>query len=129
MSTHELPHYFSSDGTDYGLLCDATREADHAEYKVLVDQSGRHIIVPSGYMVFLMSMGDTISVPANGTQLEYRHYKGGLYKHICEATSHADNQAVIVYEAHDKSIWLRPKSVFFENVEMDGQSVQRFVPI
>ncbi|QOL52178.1 DUF1653 domain-containing protein [Massilia litorea] len=61
--------------------------------------------------------------------MQYRHYKGGLYELVCEATLEADLSPMIIYRAHDGSIWARPKSVFFELVEVDGQKVPRFAPV
>jgi hypothetical protein len=61
--------------------------------------------------------------------IQYRHYKGGLYELVCEATLEADLSPMIIYRAHDGSIWARPKSVFFELVEVDGQKVPRFAPV
>ena len=61
--------------------------------------------------------------------IQYRHYKGGLYELVCEATLEADLTPMIIYKAHDGSIWARPKSVFFELVEVDGQQVPRFAPV
>jgi hypothetical protein len=61
--------------------------------------------------------------------MQYRHYKGGLYELVCEATLEADLTPMIIYRAHDGSIWARPKSVFFELVEVDGQKVPRFAPV
>jgi hypothetical protein len=61
--------------------------------------------------------------------MKYRHYKGGLYELVCEATQESDLTPMIVYRAKDGSIWTRPKTVFFELVDVDGQSVPRFVPI
>ena len=60
--------------------------------------------------------------------MQYRHYKGGLYELVCEATLEADLSPMIIYRAHDGSIWARPKSVFFEIVEVDGKRVPRFAP-
>lgn len=61
--------------------------------------------------------------------MQYRHYKGGLYELVCEATLEADLTPMIIYRAHDGSIWARPKSVFFELVEVDGQKLPRFAPV
>jgi hypothetical protein len=61
--------------------------------------------------------------------VRYRHYKGGLYELVCEATLEADLTPLIVYRAADGSIWCRPKAVFFERVEVDGVQVQRFEQI
>lgn len=61
--------------------------------------------------------------------IRYRHYKGGIYELICEATQEADLVPVIVYRAQNGSIWVRPKSVFFETIDVEGRDVQRFTPI
>ena len=61
--------------------------------------------------------------------IQYRHYKGGLYELVCEATLEADLSPMIIYRAHDGSVWARPKSVFFELVEVDGQTVPRFAQV
>ena len=61
--------------------------------------------------------------------IQYRHYKGGLYELVCEATLEADLTPMIIYRAHDGSVWARPKSVFFELIEVDGLLVPRFAPV
>lgn len=61
--------------------------------------------------------------------MQYRHYKGGLYELVCEATLEADLTPMIIYRAADGSIWARPKTVFFELVEVDGAMVPRFAPV
>jgi len=61
--------------------------------------------------------------------MQYRHYKGGLYELVCEATLEADLSPMIIYRAADGSIWARPKSVFFELVEVDGVMTPRFAPV
>jgi DNA polymerase-3 subunit epsilon len=64
-----------------------------------------------------------------GTQVLYRHYKGGIYEFVCEATQEADLQPAIVYRAPDGSLWIRPKSVFFEMIDVGGKTIQRFTEI
>ncbi len=61
--------------------------------------------------------------------MQYRHYKGGLYEHVCVATLESDLSEMIVYRAPDGSIWTRPKHVFFQMIEVNGAMVQRFTPI
>jgi hypothetical protein len=61
--------------------------------------------------------------------MQYRHYKGGLYELVCEATLEADLTPMIIYRAHDGSVWARPKSVFFELIEVEGLMVPRFAPV
>ncbi|MFZ6755655.1 DUF1653 domain-containing protein [Undibacterium sp. Ji50W] len=70
------------------------------------------------------------NVAANRAKVQrYRHYKGGIYELVCEATQESDLSPVIVYRSHDGSIWTRPKAVFFETLEINGVKVQRFTPI
>lgn len=61
--------------------------------------------------------------------MRFRHYKGGMYDLVCEATMESDHTPIIVYRASDGSIWCRPKSVFFEQINADGQMMQRFTPV
>lgn len=58
--------------------------------------------------------------------MRYRHYKGGVYELVCEAELEADHTPVMVYRGEDGRIWVRPKAVFFETVELDGAQVPRF---
>jgi hypothetical protein len=61
--------------------------------------------------------------------MHYRHYKGGLYELVCEAVLEADHSPVIVYRGQDGTTWVRPRPVFFEMVEFDGQRIPRFAPL
>ena len=61
--------------------------------------------------------------------MRYKHYKGGIYELVCEATLESDLTAMIVYRADDGSIWTRPKDVFFQWIDVDGIMTQRFAPI
>ncbi|MRW82734.1 DUF1653 domain-containing protein [Pseudoduganella sp. FT26W] len=61
--------------------------------------------------------------------MRFRHYKGGEYELVCEATMEADLTPLIVYRAANGSIWCRPRAVFFEEIEVDGKRVPRFAPI
>lgn len=61
--------------------------------------------------------------------MQYRHYKGGLYELVCVATLESDLSEMIVYRAADGSIWTRPKTVFFEMVDVGGTQVPRFAPV
>ena len=61
--------------------------------------------------------------------MQYRHYKGWLYELVGEATLESDLTPMMVYRAANGSLWVRPKAVFFELVEVDGQQVPRFAPL
>lgn len=61
--------------------------------------------------------------------MQYRHYKGGLYEMVCIAKLESDLSDMVVYRAADGSIWTRPKDVFFQLVDVDGELVPRFAPV
>jgi hypothetical protein len=70
----------------------------------------------------------------NGIQLGiYEHYKGNRYE-LLGIGQHSENlEEFVVYKAlyesqkfGKDSLWLRPKSMFFENVMIDGKQVARF---
>lgn len=62
--------------------------------------------------------------------MQFRHYKGGIYDFVCAAKLESDpNIVMIVYTAADGSFWTRPETVFFEMVEHEGKTVQRFTAI
>lgn len=61
--------------------------------------------------------------------MRFRHYKGGVYEFVCEATLEADHTPLIIYRAANGTVWARPKDVFFELVEVDGRPVPRFAPL
>lgn len=61
--------------------------------------------------------------------VRFRHYKGGIYELVGEATQESDLSPVIVYRSHDGSMWTRPRAVFFEMLDIDGRQVQRFTQI
>ena len=63
-------------------------------------------------------------------RMRYRHYKGGLYEIVCEAKLEADqNITLMIYRSDEGVIWARPKEVFFETVQHEGQTVPRFAPL
>lgn len=63
----------------------------------------------------------------------YQHYKGGTYKLICEAIHSETQETLIIYEQlyqTDKypkgTRWARPKKMFYEEVQMNGERQPRF---
>jgi hypothetical protein len=60
---------------------------------------------------------------------KFRHYKGGIYELVCVATLESDLSPMIVYKAADGSLWIRPESVFFELIDVEGVKQQRFTPL
>ena len=61
----------------------------------------------------------------------FRHYKGGLYKYICEARHSETEEELVVYRPlyNDSGVWVRPKKMFFEDVTVNGERVPRFSEI
>lgn len=58
----------------------------------------------------------------------YRHFKGGLYEVIGLATHSETLEKLVVYRAcyGEKGLWVRPESMFLEEVIHDGRAVPRF---
>lgn len=64
---------------------------------------------------------------------KYRHYKGKEYEVIGEAV-HTENREELVlykmlYETDDfpyGSLWVRPKEMFLETVNIDNKEIPRF---
>lgn len=62
----------------------------------------------------------------------YRHFKGGLYRFIVIAKdSENPSRELVVYQAMygENGVWVRPKEMFFSEVERDGYKGPRFIPI
>lgn len=56
----------------------------------------------------------------------YRHYKGKEYL-VIGVAQHSENKSeLIVYSDINGQLWVRPKEMFLESVEVDGCSVPRF---
>ena len=60
---------------------------------------------------------------------KYRHFKGGLYEVIGMASHSETLEEMVVYRAlyGEGGLWVRPASMWLENVERDGKTYQRFV--
>jgi hypothetical protein len=61
----------------------------------------------------------------------FRHFKGCLYEFICTARHSETEEEMVVYRPlyNDSGVWVRPASMFFEEVEVDGVRVKRFKEI
>lgn len=61
---------------------------------------------------------------------KYKHYKGKEYRVLGIAKHSEDLGELVVYEAlydNEKSkLWVRPKSMFLEEVDIDGVKIKRF---
>lgn len=62
---------------------------------------------------------------------KFRHFKGGLYEYICEARHSETEEEMVVYRPlyNDSGVWVRPKSMFFEEITIGGAKVPRFTEI
>jgi len=58
----------------------------------------------------------------------YKHYKNKSYKVICQATHSETREEVVVYQClyGDHSMWVRPKIMFTELIEVEGRKIPRF---
>lgn len=58
----------------------------------------------------------------------YRHYKGGNYQVIGVARHSETDEQLVVYRClcDNDSLWVRPLTMFFETVLIDGRTVPRF---
>lgn len=58
----------------------------------------------------------------------YQHYKGYMYK-VLAVGRHSENlEEFVVYQAlyGDEDVWVRPITLFLENVTIDAQPKPRF---
>jgi len=62
---------------------------------------------------------------------KYRHYKGGEYEVIGVARHSETLEPLVVYHPlyNDTGWWLRPFSMFVEEVEINGKHQPRFAPV
>ena len=58
----------------------------------------------------------------------YRHYKGSCYQVVALAYHSETLEEMVVYQAleGEKSVWVRPRAMFEEWVEVDGERKARF---
>lgn len=58
----------------------------------------------------------------------YRHYKGNDYQVVGVARHSETAEQLVVYQPlyGERGLWVRPLSMFIEQVEVDGQLVPRF---
>lgn len=58
----------------------------------------------------------------------YRHYKGKEYELIGIAKNSETLEDFVIYRAlyGDYQLWIRPKEMFFEQLQKDGREFSRF---
>lgn len=61
----------------------------------------------------------------------YRHYKGGEYEVIDVARHSETEELLVVYRPlyGERALWVRPLTMFLESVEIDGETIPRFLHI
>ena len=61
----------------------------------------------------------------------YRHYKGKRYRVIGVAKHSETLEELVVYEAlyGNRQLWIRPKAMFMETVEWQGEPRPRFTKV
>lgn len=58
----------------------------------------------------------------------YKHYKGNMYELLYIANHSETLDKMVVYKAlyGEGEIWVRPASMWDEEIEIDGKTVKRF---
>ena len=58
----------------------------------------------------------------------YRHFKGNVYRLVGIAKDSETLEEMVVYQAMygEGQLWVRPKEMFFGEVERDGKRIPRF---
>lgn len=58
----------------------------------------------------------------------YRHYKGNKYRVLFTATHSETEEEMVVYQClyGNYDFWVRPLSMFEEDIELGGKRVKRF---
>ena len=61
----------------------------------------------------------------------YRHYKGKEYTVLGVARHSETEEEFVVYrqEYGERSLWIRPKAMFLEQVVVNGESIPRFAQV
>lgn len=58
----------------------------------------------------------------------YRHFKGGEYEAIALARHSETGEEMVVYRhgADDRALWVRPLTMFLEEIDREGKRESRF---
>ena len=65
---------------------------------------------------------------------KYRHYKGAYYQVVGTAIHSETEEVLVLYfplygDESQRSYWVRPLTMFNEDVEFHGQTFKRFSPV
>lgn len=58
----------------------------------------------------------------------YQHYKGNRYE-VIDTVKHSESEeTMVLYRTMygDKSLWVRPYDMFFENITLEDKTIPRF---
>lgn len=77
-----------------------------------------------------MSDADLIPLPPTPPG-RYRHYKGGEYEVLGVARHSETHEALVVYRPlyNSSGLWVRPHTMFFGTVVIEGVTQPRFAPV
>lgn len=63
----------------------------------------------------------------------YKHYKGGIYEVIGVAKHSETEEELVVYKAtyqtEGENLWVRPKQMFLQTLQVNGVFTQRFTKL
>lgn len=83
----------------------------------------------------IVTLALALALPAHATKLGklmrlgiYKHYKGNLYLVMGVAGHTETNEEMVVYQSlyGDYGLWVRPRTMFEETVEVNGKITPRF---
>ncbi len=58
----------------------------------------------------------------------YKHYKGNHYEIIVVGKHSETQEEMVAYKrVEDGKVWFRPKDMFFDEIEINGEKTTRFV--
>lgn len=75
---------------------------------------------------------EPIQKPADVQKGVYEHYKNGKRYEVVDVARHSETlEEMVVYRAlyGEQLVWVRPRAMFFEEVEKEGKKVPRFAYI
>ena len=61
----------------------------------------------------------------------YKHYKGNYYQVLYIAKHSETEELHVVYQPEygERDIWIRPLSMFTEEIERNGKKIKRFLKV
>ncbi|OFW78514.1 MAG: hypothetical protein A2201_10140 [Alicyclobacillus sp. RIFOXYA1_FULL_53_8] len=63
------------------------------------------------------------------TGQKFRHYKGGIYTLLHIGRHSETEEWLVIYKTASEDVWVRPFSMFFEDIEVEGVKTPRFRPL